>query len=369
MDIEVFDDGKYNIDGKYLYYCVSTVTGREFILYFNQDIETHPELVQNWLPEWDSYPLGTFLMRCVNCFRNFMPITEDIPLTDQLIVIKYIIEEYFVDRPPICGFDSKEEFDLLLGLILDDFKKMDDVNINQKLTKISNYISFIELCNENEEFCNYAEFSRFSILNNELLTKMAVVPIDNFIFQNEYLQSDLKIKHLLNEAKELPNRDDNFMKLYTSIFVDEWQKDIYHYYHIDSITSFLSAALQEVFSAKKRILTCKYCMELFIPEKRTDTLYCKGYNSISPERSCKAQAKLDRQLARVRASESRRIYNSIRTMMEARCDDLHAEPQQILNNFLSEAYEKRQKIKSGDLSEDEYVAWLKTHYRRKGKQK
>lgn len=114
---------------------------------------------------------------------------------------------------------------------------------------------------------------------------------------------------------------------------------------------------------------CEQCGNWFSPS-RANEKYCERTAPGYYHKTCKEAAKYEKQLERERSSESSRIYKSISTMLAAKCDaakNSHMETEAVatLNEFRDKALAYRKGIKAGTKTEDEYLSWMSTYYKRR----
>ena len=139
---------------------------------------------------------------------------------------------------------------------------------------------------------------------------------------------------------------------------------IYSYYEINSYADLLLSALLEIIKAKKVINICKVCDRYFIPRTRNDTAYCSNASITNPNNSCYKQYKIEQQLIRDSATESNKVNKSIRTMMEHRFNYCQITEKEF-KNYKEKNKKLRKDLTDGIISEDEYLDWLYTFYKKK----
>ena len=130
-----------------------------------------------------------------------------------------------------------------------------------------------------------------------------------------------------------------------------------------------TAELYHIVKNGRIIKRCEHCGKLFIPQK-ADEKYCIRKSKEYPDKNCKQAAKYEKQLQRERGSESMRLYKSINTMLSKRARDAaldkKEQDQDILYSFRNEAVTWKDKLKKGEIREEEYIAWLNS-FKKRGK--
>lgn len=175
-----------------------------------------------------------------------------------------------------------------------------------------------------------------------------------------FSQKDFRVKQLdiethsqskkLFDLKEDQSELNSNEKMLTPIYV----------YKINDIVDFISVSLRCIFEEKYFVGECTYCKELYTA-KNHKIKYCPQQDNIKS--SCQIQAKAKRQTIRDNATDSRRMHNSLRNM---RLTKYGVESEEY-RTYLAESQNWRNKVKNFEANEEEYVAWLKSQYKRKYK--
>lgn len=128
-------------------------------------------------------------------------------------------------------------------------------------------------------------------------------------------------------------------------------------YEISDVLDLILASVSAVFSQGYSIGKCRFCENYFVfyDKKRK---YCENLNK-NIKMGCYESANKKR-IADKRASQSQRLYNSLREMYSRKSEEEY-------ENFKKESKEWNRKIRNNEASEEEYVAWLKSKYARKYK--
>ena len=255
------------------------------------------------------------------------------------------------------------------------------MGIENEIPHLKSYMQFITMCANNKEHCTIWDLERFHNIIDEPMTRCRSEWLTADDYSEETL-SEAEILELLEsdknnqdivvqrikatmQAQELTRKDlpEGMRKILEQAENKQMLGNYTNYYEINSVIDLLSACLQEIFSKKKCIWICEHCGRLFVIPHRKDTKYCDFPSPENPNRNCKEQVRLEKQLQRDKAKESAAIHKRIRTMYANKYGATSDE----LDTFLEDSANKRNLIKSGKLTEEEYVAWLKTFYVRKYK--
>lgn len=270
---------------------------------------------------------------------------------------------------------------ILAAFLNGEVKASAYVGLEHEIPHLKSYIQFINMCANNREHCTLWDLERFHNIIEEPMARCRSIWLnsdgcfDSPLEENEILEllvNDRKKHDVVigrikgsmkqNEAtkKDLPEGLRKILDQYNEIGM---LGNYTSYYEIKTVIDLLSACLQEVFKHNKCVALCEHCGRLFIPPHRKDTKYCDFPSPENPERNCKEQVRIEKQLQRDNAKESAKMHKSIRTMLSNK----YGETSDELCKFIVDSSERRNLIKEGKLAEDEYVEWLKTFFVRKYK--
>ncbi len=246
-------------------------------------------------------------------------------------------------------------------------------NYDQMLKCLHDYMNFISLCYENHKLCS-------SINLNFLANQNGCIMPQHNLFADELITSDGElskddINDLLSEndnlgysfdpdyarsAKKLFKLDDNL-----EIENNETLLTPIHVFQIHDIVDLILASLLCIFEKNSFVGKCNYCGELYVANNRS-TRYCPQKSNLNT--NCQKLGKARRQLIRNSLDKSKKMYNSIRTMLGNEYgygEDGNTETPYKF--FCTENQEWQNKIKTGEITHKEYEEWLKSHYKRKYK--
>lgn len=120
------------------------------------------------------------------------------------------------------------------------------------------------------------------------------------------------------------------------------------------------ASLYFLLSHNIRIRKCRNCGRYFIPQYRTDTIYCDRMSLLRPDRTCRQEGAMRSYQSRL--SEDA-LKKQIRNTTTARRMRVTRNPENTamaaeLASWLDQLRKHRAQYKRGDLSEEEFMAWL-----------
>jgi len=248
------------------------------------------------------------------------------------------------------------------------------------IPNICSLVEFIRCCSKNRKLCTINNLQKIHIMIeepfNQCKSKWTNVYgcLDGALEESKImklLSTETTNEKIIKRLEEKLNTMDSETAERTKFVQDmlymtrkSQEREYYtNYYEIKSIVDLLSACLQEIFKLNKCIAICEHCGRLFMPPHRSDTKYCSFPSPENPNKNCKEQVRLEKQLKRDNAKESAKMHKSIRTMLTNKYGSTSDE----LNEFKENSFKKRMQIKNGELTEEEYVEWLKTFFKRKYK--
>ena len=122
----------------------------------------------------------------------------------------------------------------------------------------------------------------------------------------------------------------------------------------------LAASLLEITRSGKIIRKCQNCGRYFVPENRSDTLYCDNPSPLDSTRTCKEYGShrlwYDRQKDDELATLSRNIL-SAKSMLAKRNPDIE-DYQLSYDYFRNERKKWKKSVEKGEATRDEYREWL-----------
>lgn len=169
------------------------------------------------------------------------------------------------------------------------------------------------------------------------------------IFMNSYPITLNKFQRfMIEKGLNLPKSNFEIGKL----------KDIQESYECSNIMEFCTVLLFHALKLKRSFKQCQNCAKWFVPQKKSDEKYCLRQSPQYPDKNCRDAARLIRTLEIRHSDDVTRLLKNIRQM---RSNGAKISPE-FDNNIIW-----RKKYKSGEISNDEYVQWLKSIYKRKYK--
>lgn len=125
------------------------------------------------------------------------------------------------------------------------------------------------------------------------------------------------------------------------------------------ITQLLIIELQEIVCMDKfEIKKCKNCGKYFVPEKRTDELYCS--NIYEDSKTCKEIGSFKVKQKMINEDEDLRTYRNVyqKLLLRTRRNPENSQYEKEFQKFKENNREMREKLGKGKINYNEYVDWL-----------
>lgn len=212
----------------------------------------------------------------------------------------------------------------------------------------------IEITADHPEYLNYPFMSRY-LLNGALNT--------NTTFRLQIHESGWALSH--DDCKELDEMsiEESMAKTYNYFLEKKDHVAPYRYEYSDispRLEGIMFATFFELVRRNKVVRKCKNCGRYFIPENRSDTLYCDNPSPEDPEMTCKEYGTrrlwYERQKEDELATLSRKIA-SAKGMLAKRNPDI-PEYKASYNYFKAQRLIWIKAVKDGTKTQDEYKEWL-----------
>ena len=131
-------------------------------------------------------------------------------------------------------------------------------------------------------------------------------------------------------------------------------------YVIDCLEALLLVELSKIFEQKIEMKRCENCGRFFVPENRSDEIYCSNPSPQDFEKTCKQYGSEKLWYERLKNNEtaklSRNIYSSKR-MLAVRNPDIEAYTK-MFEYFKAERKKWESDLKHGARTKEEYICWL-----------
>lgn len=352
---------KNDTDPYFPYYYHDKKSQNEYLFLYGHDLENDSYFDEDFLYPYSFGTLLCILLNFINEIQRLIKAkndeSDDMDLTLEIskVLSKYLPEgkDYNTSIDELRIFVESELFS-------NDIKNFD---FNSNHYKLINCFHYVELCARDKSYSNLDCLAQFASLN-ALKLKNSFKALNGIpIAEVDYSITLWEIKMYLDRL----NGIDRFV-------FPENRKYYVDLFRLDSLCDIILISLSELFEMGKTINQCGICGKFFIPQ-RSDTKYCDGIFPANENRTCREEAKLRKQLERVRLSETQRMYRSLSQMMRDRVYSFEQEGNwtqskiaaEELHSFQKQNKEMQAKYKKYEISEWEYKKWLHSFYTRKGK--
>lgn len=142
---------------------------------------------------------------------------------------------------------------------------------------------------------------------------------------------------------------------FTSLF-----GEIQPVYTIDALDTMLLLELSKICEKEVKISKCQNCGKYFIPESRTDEIYCNRPSPQNPQMTCKKYGSKRLWYDKIKSDEAAKLARNVymaKQMLVKRNPDLLGY-KKMFEYFKIERKKWEELVRSGARSKDEYISWL-----------
>lgn len=235
--------------------------------------------------------------------------------------------------------------------------------------------SFINYFFDDEKIDNKAStllqtfFSSFKVdyinsMNWKVFKKMMNVKIPEFINNSIILSNDKEQQFTLATFIKNDALDEKELEA-VSIAINNNTLNISQTSFCNTSKELLIATLENIFDIKESavIKRCENCNRLYIP-KKSDGRYCERISPQDKNKTCKQT--MDSQMKSKALDEpTKRLYKNVNNTLYSEYDKSKTkEARLFLQNFRKENLLKAKQFKDMIITEEEYITWLKSFYKR-----
>lgn len=151
-------------------------------------------------------------------------------------------------------------------------------------------------------------------------------------------------------------------KIEYKITLGEDGSTLYDIYYMNDLLSFQMFDTCNVMKYNIVIKKCKNCEKYFIPEKRSDTIYCDRPSPQDNSMTCKEYGSRKLWYDRLKENKSAKLYRNIymaKQMLAKRNPDVKHH-QEDFEEYKVQATQWKKDVKAGLKTEEEYITWLKS---------
>ena len=141
-------------------------------------------------------------------------------------------------------------------------------------------------------------------------------------------------------------------------FVDDNRLYPYHYVCKNIVPTLYMELFELTMVDNIEIKRCKNCGKLFVPENRSDELYCS--NIFENERTCKEVGPFRFKQKLMEENNDLKVYRNVyqKLLLRTRRNPLNEDYEKAFLKFKKENAELKDKINKGEITQEEYMKWL-----------
>ncbi len=287
--------------------------------------------------------IGTLLCNFLNC--DFKAIES----------VKNFIKEYSltlfeeITKIELKNTYTADEYEYLINELVKKFgDKLESIKEDFTFD-----ISYLFNVNQLEEIKDLTSLQRFYVLT---LSKNNSKSLEHF--------EKNKLNIALGDLSKL-NAPLNIIDEDQAIEMAKVNKDkilpIPYTFESNDICQLLIIELQEIICMDKfEIKKCKNCGKYFVPEKRTDELYCT--NIYEDGKTCKEIGSFKVKQKMINNDDDLRTYRNVyqKLLLRTRRNPENIQYEKEFEKFKEDNRKMREKLNKGKINYEEYVEWLNT---------
>ena len=262
----------------------------------------------------------------------------------------------FVEKYGITSIADFSDIELSTYYKKEDYENMLHSVINSVSDKLEKFkksfiedIKYIYNLNDLEELQNLTPAKRLYVLRKSKKGSKAIKLFDAKNLKLEFNNfGDFSKFSITNEddAQEIANLIDD--KLLTP----------YSFSCSDIIQSFIIELLEISEIDNIEIKKCKNCGKFFVPENRSDELYCS--NVYENGKTCKEVGNFRTKQKLMKENDDLRIYRNVyqKLLLRTRRNPDNSEYEKDFKSFKEKNLELKEKINNNELTQEEYMKWL-----------
>lgn len=285
--------------------------------------------------------IGTLLCNFLNC--DFKAIQS----------VKNFVQEY-----SLTLFAEITKMELKNTYTVNEYEKLINELVEKSGDKLESIkedfisdINYLFNVNSLEEIKNLTPLQRFYVLTMSKNNSKALLH-----FESDKLNIALGGLSRINAPLNIIDEDQ-------AIEIAKVNKDrilpIPYTFESKDICQLLIIELQEIVCMDKfEIKKCKNCGKYFVPEKRTDELYCN--NIYEDGRTCKEIGSFKVKQKMINDDDDLRTYRNVyqKLLLRTRRNPENLQYEKEFENFKEDNRKMRDKLDKGKVTYEEYVEWL-----------
>ena len=216
---------------------------------------------------------------------------------------------------------------------------------------IKNDIEYIYNMYQLEETKNLTPLQRFQVMTNSDKFSESLKYLDN-----NKIKINLSAFEVLRDLSDFPKRQDETQRI-----INEANINSSYFIECTDIVQSLLIELIEVSNLNIEIKTCKNCGKFFVPDNRSDEIFCS--NIYENGKTCKEIGHFKVQQKLIQENDDLRIYRNVyqKLLLRTRRNPTNTKYAREFEFFKDENTKWKEDISNGIATEEEYIKWLENH--------
>jgi hypothetical protein len=210
-------------------------------------------------------------------------------------------------------------------------------------------VEYIYNMNQLEEIKDLTPLQRFQIMTNSDKLSKCLEYLDN-----DKIQLKLSAFEIFRDYSSFPMRQDETQRIVSKANVSSS-----YFIECTDIIQTLLIEFIEVANLNIEIKVCKNCGKFFVPDNRSDEIYCS--NIYENEKTCKEIGHFKVQQKLIQENDNLRIYRNVyqKLLLRTRRNPSNVKYAREFEFFKDDNNEWKELISKGLATEEEYIDWLK----------
>ena len=238
----------------------------------------------------------------------------------------------------------------------DEYEKSQDTVINDNKYIFSLFrqdlildIEYIFNMNNLEEIKDLTPLQRFQVMTNSDFRSKSLEKIDN-----NKVKINLSAFEILRDYSNYPMRQDETQRIVSKANINSS-----YFIECTDIIQTLLIELLEIAKLNIEIKKCRNCSKLFVPDNRSDEIYCS--NIYENGKTCKEIGHFKVQQKLIQENDDLRIYRNVyqKLLLRTRRNPSNTKYAREFEIFKDDNNKWKENISKGVSTEKEYIEWLK----------
>lgn len=278
---------------------------------------------------------------------DFLNTDFENPNSFKTLIKKYGIN-FFLNLTDIKYSDfpvPAEEYEKSLDTLINDHKYIFSLFRQDLILDIE----YIFNMNNLEEIKDLTPLQRFQVMANSDFRSKSLDKIDN-----NKVKINLSAFEILRDYSNYPMRQDETQRIVSKANVSSS-----YFIECTDIIQALLIELLEIAKLNIEIKKCRNCGKFFVPDKRSDEIYCS--NIYENGKTCKEIGHFKVQQKLIQENDDLRIYRNVyqKLLLRTRRNPSNTKYAREFEIFKDDNNKWKENISKGISTEKEYIEWLK----------